>query len=46
MKYTDKTEFDKANSFGLGNPNDAFAQYLDGQSYLNALGKHRSSWQT
>ena len=37
MKYTDKAEFDKANSFGLGNPNDAFAQYFDGQSYLNAL---------
>jgi len=37
MKYTDKAEFDKANSFGLGNPNDAFAQYFDGNSYLNPL---------
>lgn len=37
MKYSDKAEFDKANSFGLGNPNDAFAQYFDGNSYLNPL---------
>ena len=29
MKYVDKAEFDKANSFGLGNPNDAYAQYFD-----------------
>ena len=37
MKYTKKAEFDKANYFGLGNPNDAYAQFFDGQSYLNAL---------
>ena len=37
MKYSQKAEFDKANCFGLGNPNDAYAQYFDGQSYLNAL---------
>lgn len=35
----DKTEFDKANVFGLGAPNDAFAEYFIGQSYLNPLGK-------
>lgn len=35
----DKTEFDKANVFGLGKPNDAFAEYFIGQSYLNPLGK-------
>ena len=23
--------------FGLGEPNDAYAQYFDGQSYLNRL---------
>ena len=34
-----KEEFDKANVFGLGQPNDAFAQYFIGQSYLNPLGK-------
>ena len=37
MKYSQKAEFDKANCFGLGDPNDAYAQYFDGQSYLNAL---------
>lgn len=37
MKYMDKAAFDKVNHFGLGNPNDAFAQYFDGQSYLNAV---------
>ena len=34
-----KAEFDKLNVFGLGQPNDAFAQYFIGQSYLNPLGK-------
>ena len=32
-----KEEFEKVNVFGLGNPNDAFAQYFIGQSYLNPL---------
>ena len=32
-----KGEFEKLNVFGLGNPNDAFAQYFIGQSYLNPL---------
>jgi len=31
----DKTE--KAGLFGLGKPNDAFAQYFIGQSYLNPV---------
>ena len=35
----DKTEFDKDNVFGQGSPNDAFAEYFIGQSYLNPLGK-------
>ncbi len=34
-----KEEFDKINIFGLGNPNDAFAQYFIGNSYLNPLAK-------
>ena len=34
-----KDEFDKANVFGLGQPNDAFAKYFIGQSYLNPLAK-------
>ena len=37
MKYTDRDAFDKANYFGQGEPNDAFARYFDGKSYLNAL---------
>lgn len=32
-----KELFEKENVFGLGNPNDAFAQYFIGQSYLNPL---------
>lgn len=35
----DKEEFDKANVFGLGQPNDAFAQYFSGRSFLNQLAK-------
>ena len=37
MKYLDKEEFDKANKFGSGNPNDAFAKYFVGNSFLNPL---------
>lgn len=37
MKYLDKKEFDKANKFGTGNPNDAFAKYFVGESFLNPL---------
>lgn len=33
----DKVLFDKENVFGQGQPNDAFAQYFDGQSFLNPL---------
>lgn len=32
-------KFEKENIFGLGNPNDAFAQYFIGNSYLNMLAK-------
>ena len=34
-----KEQFDKENIFGLGNPNDAYAQYFIGNSYLNMLAK-------
>ncbi|MBR0372032.1 MAG: cupin domain-containing protein [Methanobrevibacter sp.] len=34
---SNKEEFDKENIFGLGSPNDAFAQYFIGQSFLNPL---------
>lgn len=33
----EKNEFDKVNVFGLGQPNDAFAEYFIGKSYLNPL---------
>ncbi len=31
------SEMEKAGVFGLGQPNDAFAQYFIGQSYLNPV---------
>lgn len=31
------SEMEKAGIFGLGKPNDAFAQYFIGQSYLNPV---------
>ena len=34
-----KTDFEKENIFGLGNPNDAYAKYFIGNSYLNMLAK-------
>ena len=34
-----KEEFDKKNIFGLGQPNDGYAQYFSGNSYLNQLAK-------
>ena len=37
MNYEDKTEFEKANMFGTGAANDAYAQYFSGQSFLNPL---------
>lgn len=32
-----KEQFDKVNIFGQGGPNDAFADYFIGNSYLNPL---------
>ncbi len=37
MKYATKEAFEKANMFGQGNPNDGFAQYFIGNSFLNPL---------
>lgn len=34
-----KEEFSEKNVFGLGKPNDAYAQYFIGSSYLNPLAK-------
>ncbi len=43
MKYLNKEDFEKANIFGIGNPNDAFAQYFIGNSYLNPLNEFGES---
>lgn len=43
MKYLNKEDFEKANIFGMGNPNDAFAQYFIGNSYLNTLNEFGES---
>ena len=37
MKYLSYEEFEKANVFGKGSFNEAFAQYFTGNSYLNPL---------
>lgn len=37
INQMDKTTFDKTNIFGLGNANDAFAEYFSGKSFLNPL---------
>ena len=34
MKYTEKAQFETADAFGIGAPNDAYAQYFVGQSVL------------
>ena len=34
-----KNDFKKENIFGLGEPNDAYAKYFIGNSYLNMLAK-------
>lgn len=34
-----KEEFDKVNVFGIGSPNDDYAKYFIGNSYLNFLDK-------
>lgn len=37
MKLKDRQTFDEANMFGRGQPNNAFARYFVGNSYLNPL---------
>ena len=37
VKIMNKEQFDKENVFGLGKPNEAFAKYFIGNSYLNPL---------
>lgn len=37
MKYTSYEKFEKANKFGTGEPNVAYAKYFIGKSFLNPL---------
>lgn len=37
VKIMNKEQFDKENVFGLGKPNEVFAKYFIGNSYLNPL---------
>ena len=37
MKYTEKAQFETADAFGIGAPNDAYAQYFVGHSFLKPL---------
>lgn len=37
MKYESKEAFEKANIFGTGTANTAYAQYFIGNSFLNPL---------
>ena len=37
MKLQDEKQFETVNVFGKGQPNEAFAQYFIGNSYLNPL---------
>jgi len=37
VKITDYDQFNQENVFGLGAPNDGYAQYFSGASFLNAL---------
>lgn len=39
MKYSNYEDFEKANSFGIGDFNKGFAQYFIGDSFLNLLTK-------
>lgn len=39
----EEKEFEKVNMFGKGEPNDAFAKYFVGNSYLNPLVDNTSS---
>lgn len=43
MKYSEREAFDRANYFGEGNPNDAYAQYFAGNSFLNPLTEYGKS---
>jgi len=35
MKYEERAAFEQADAFGIGAPNDAYAQYFVGDSFLH-----------
>ena len=37
MKYLNKEEFDRANMFGAGQPNNDYSQYFTGASFLSPM---------
>jgi len=37
MKYLNESDFKTANMFGMGEPNEMFAKYFSGNSFLNLL---------
>ena len=37
MKTADKAAFEKQDAFGIGAPNEAYARYFTGRSYLKPL---------
>lgn len=41
MKYETEKQFEEVNVFGIGKPNDAYAHYFIGKSYLNLLTEQR-----
>ena len=43
MEYSNFEQFEQANMFGTGQPNDAFAQYFTGRSFLNPLTQQGNS---
>lgn len=43
MEYSNFEQFEQANMFGTGQPNDAFAQYFTGRSFLNPLTQQKNS---
>ncbi|MGI6205170.1 MAG: cupin domain-containing protein [Anaerovoracaceae bacterium] len=43
MKIQDREEFEKVNMFGTGAPNDGYAQYFSGASFLNPLTDMKSA---
>ncbi len=43
MRIMDKKQFEEINAFGMGQPNEAFAQYFIGEPFLNPLTNPRET---